>query len=88
LLSLPAAQTHEIPRGAPLSTPGGHQVAVAADMIGIAPPAVDGACFEAKLAMWRLDDRVSGSQTVRPFKLCTSAKLVGTPGIDPRPPSP
>ena len=66
-------QSHHVLRGTPLTTPAGREVAVAADVIEIAPPA-NGAisCFDARLTMYRLEDPPQ-SPVVRTTRLCAAA---------------
>jgi hypothetical protein len=74
-----ATFAQSIPRGTPLSTPGGREVGVAAEAIGVPPP-VDGmACFEAQLRLWRLDDKSSSGRT---FKLCAPATALDGPAAN------
>lgn len=67
---------HTIPRGTPLQTPGGREVAVATEDIGVPPPADGKACFEANLRLSRLDD---SSSSWHPFKLCAPAAAIEGP---------
>jgi len=70
---------HAIPRGAPLSTFGGREVAVAAQQIEVDPPSGGKACFDASLTMLRLEDV---GRIPRTFRLCASADVVDGPPVD------
>ena len=83
LKDLGAAGPQVIPRGAPLSTPSGREVAVSSAEIAVTPASVSdkAACFDSRLTLRRLDDR---GQLARTFRLCAAAELVerrprGTP---------
>ena len=74
-----AKQSHRVLPGTPLMTPTGREVAVAAEVIEIAPP-VDGApsCFDARLTMSRLEDPPQ-SAVQRATRLCAAASHVDGP---------
>ena len=73
---------HTIPRGTPLSTPGGHEVGIAAVEIPVYQPANGMACFDAHVTMFRLDE-VTKPRTDRTYRLCADVKLVeGPPAVD------
>lgn len=63
-----------IPDGAPLATPGGREIAVAADAIPVSAPAGDTTCFDARLSIAREDETYQSLH--RTLKLCTPATLV------------
>ena len=66
-------------RGTPLATPGGREVAVTADVIGVEAPAGPSVCFDARLAIGRLEDPAQ-SAVPRQVKLCASAAhVIGAP---------
>jgi hypothetical protein len=66
-------------RGTPLATPGGREVAVTADVVEVEAPAGGAACFDARLALGRVEDPPQGS-IPRPVKLCASAAhVIGAP---------
>lgn len=71
--------THEIPRGTPLATTSGREVAVAARAIAVPPPTGGKACFEALLAMVRVED---GGRLARTFRLCAPADAVDGPPVE------
>jgi FKBP-type peptidyl-prolyl cis-trans isomerase len=76
---IPAAKLPQhVLRGTPLLTPAGREVAVAADRIEVdAPTGTAGGCFEARLAMSRIDDPPQGPVT-RTTKLCANeAHVIG-----------
>jgi hypothetical protein len=75
------AMRHMIPRGTPLSTFGGREVAIAAEEIEVYPPANGKACFDARLAMIR-DDDVPPGRIERTFRLCANADAVEGPPVD------
>jgi len=61
--------------GTPLKTPGGREVAVAADAIEVDAPTEIGACFDARLAVSRIEDPPQ-SAVSRTVKLCGDAAHV------------
>lgn len=71
--------THVIPRGTPLSTFGGREVAIAAEAIDVQAPTSDRTCFEAAMTL----DRVDGGTLRRIARLCAPTKLVEGPPVAP-----
>jgi hypothetical protein len=63
-----------IPVGAPLSTPGGREIAVASQPIAVTAPTADTACFEATLRYVK-EDQTYGS-IPKNIKLCAPASLL------------
>ena len=71
---------HVIPRGTPLSTFTGREVAIAAADIDVVPSAEIGkACFDATLELARLDELGSGLR--RPFRLCAPLSALEGPPV-------
>jgi hypothetical protein len=77
-----AVRLHTIPRGTPLSTIGGREVALAAAEIDVEPPVDGKACFDATFQLDRLDH--DGSNMWRSFRLCAPADVVDGPPVPPR----
>jgi hypothetical protein len=73
-------------RGTPLTTQAGREIAVAAEAIDVEAPAPGaGACFDARLAMSRVEDPPQGA-VPKLVKLCASAThVVGGPTPPPPP---
>jgi hypothetical protein len=70
--------SHRVLRGAPLATPGGREVAVAAGIIEVAAPVAGSpACFEARLTMYRLEE--PPGSLARTTRLCAAAEHVDGP---------
>ena len=77
-----ATTKHVIPRGTPLSTFLGREVAIAAEDIDVHPNAEHGkACFDASFELRRLDER--GSMLRRPVRLCAPFDAIDGPPIPP-----
>ena len=77
-----SSHAHVIPRGTPLSTVGGREVALAAEPIGVDPPLDGKACFDARFELVRDDD--DGGNVQRTFRLCAPASAVDGPPVPPR----
>ena len=77
-----STRAHVIPRGTPLSTTGGREVALAAEPIEIDPPHDGTACFDALFELDREDD--DGGNVRRTFRLCAPASAVDGPPVPPR----
>jgi hypothetical protein len=80
----PVMPTLKLPQqllaGTPLKTPGGREVAVAADAIEVEAPTDAGACFDARLAIGRIEDPPQGAVS-RTVKLCgDAAHMIGAVG--------
>ncbi|MGN6110398.1 MAG: FKBP-type peptidyl-prolyl cis-trans isomerase [Kofleriaceae bacterium] len=78
---LALARGHEILPGAPLTTPGGRDVAVAGGelRVGAVEPTGDlRSCFSSSLTLWRLEEPSpqGGSTRTRDLKLCAADKHV------------
>jgi hypothetical protein len=72
--ALPPSTGWRIPTGAPLSTAGGREVAVASAPIAVGTPAGDTACFEARFALLR-EDEVTYPQN-RTIRLCAPVTVL------------
>ena len=75
------ATGYHIPAGAPLSTPGGREIAVAAVAVPVQAPGSSGtgdtSCFEATVAVTKIEDPQSYPPTLtRLLRLCTPSQLV------------
>jgi len=65
-----------IPAGAPLATQSGRDVAVSAIAIPVPAPNGEAACFDATIAINKVDDITYPQQFARTVKLCAPARLV------------